>query len=148
MRASEWRVLALRLWMWDMIDWMLASASVMALASFDLLPQLLYGSSRCLLSSVPCVRRRVVRSDVGVLADASRASPSLLVSCLFLWHVGALWGSPPGGIAGAREFCYSPRLYFKVLLGEKVSCGQVPLPSSGGVHVTQSSTPRKCGVCW
>jgi hypothetical protein len=69
---------------WDVgHDWFLASASVMALASFGLLPQLLYGSSRCLLSSVPCVRRRVVRSDVGVLADASRASPSLLVSCLF-----------------------------------------------------------------
>ena len=35
-------------------DWMLASASVMALASFGLLvlPQLLYGSSRCLLSGV------------------------------------------------------------------------------------------------
>ena len=31
---------------------MLASASVMALASFGLLPQLLYGSSRCLLSGV------------------------------------------------------------------------------------------------
>jgi hypothetical protein len=28
-------------------DWMLASASVMALASFGLLPQLLCGSSRC-----------------------------------------------------------------------------------------------------
>ena len=38
---------------WDVgHDWMLASASVMALASFGLLPQLLYGSSRCLLSGV------------------------------------------------------------------------------------------------
>ena len=38
---------------WDVgHDWMLTSASVMALASFGLLPQLLYGSSRCLLSGV------------------------------------------------------------------------------------------------
>jgi hypothetical protein len=42
MRASEWRVLALRLGMWDMIVDFGTSASVMALASFGLVPQLLY----------------------------------------------------------------------------------------------------------